>query len=280
MVLQVYKISRICSIENIAQKISNHGTIRRRRGINMRLFLLIIAIIWPNLLSARTETLERFQNRDVLIVVPDAARAPDLLVSMHGLGGNINFQRGYFRVNELADSENLVIAIPKSQGPGWDFGINQARDKNFITALMASLKQRFGTNRTFLVGHSNGGLFAQNFACSTEGIIDGFASLAGATTFRAQRCANPVPALIENGSADRIIPFRAATRGCSIWASVNGCQSDCVNDQVATEGGDIKSASQCLAPTALMTIQGAGHLTPIPRGAVRDIVAFLKGAGA
>ncbi len=172
---------------------------------------------------------------------------PLLMVFHGGMGHGLRIARqtGFM---DLADRHGFAVAYPNALGH-WEDGRASlergGQDIEFVRRLMDRLVQSdcVDPDRIYAVGMSNGGAFSLRLACELSERITAFASVAAAfpADYRPpRRPERPVPLVMINGTADRLIPWgggrlavgrRIRPRGalCSVpdtiefWRRHNGC---------------------------------------------------------
>ena len=195
-------------------------------------------------------------NRFVHVHVPDGYQADKpvpLVVVLHGAGdtgGNFQQSAG---IDSQADKYGFMVAYPSASTNNWAEGCNCNRpdidgvdDVGFTDAAVEILKGKYSidASRMFVLGFSQGGMFAQRLACERSGVYKAFSTVAAMISeplSRVCRPPNPVNILMINGSADSVLPFDGipsgsfATKGAyetlSMWKDRNECTGD-INTQV------------------------------------------------
>ena len=141
-----------------------------------------------------------------------------LIVAFHGLGDSPWVLEINSGLSRKADKENFIIAYPKGTGRklSWNAGFccgyafeNRIDDVGFAKNLIEKLKKDFAVNKVFLVGFSNGGMFAYNLSSQISD-IDGVAVIAGTAGSNELTLPPPtssIPLITLHGRKDQVVPF-------------------------------------------------------------------------
>jgi polyhydroxybutyrate depolymerase len=151
----------------------------------------------------------------------DRRTAAPLVVFLHGYGGSGAMHARALGLEDVADAHGFVLATPDgtvdSRGKHFwnatdaccDFDRSGVDDVAYLGALLDDIESKLPIDpkRVFVVGHSNGGFFAQRLACDLAPRVAAAVSLAGAGWKDASRCkpSEPVSVLEIHGDADDII---------------------------------------------------------------------------
>jgi polyhydroxybutyrate depolymerase len=220
----------------------------------------------------------------------------------HGNGGSADGIAGLTKVKapylpwfDIAKKEGLILVIPDGMfGPkntqGWNDCRNDAPripatdDVGFITRLLDTLQQtlRYDARKVFMVGTSNGGHFVMRLAQDMPERITAFASIvaSGPASSKCNTTAIPVSALIMNGTADPLVPYKggitengtvvSTDSSIAYWVKRNGTK----DTPIITEFPQ-KSSSKVISyryaqglngtEVMLYKVEGGGHIEPSRR---------------
>ena len=216
--------------------------------------LLLGSIVWFGCSEEESGSDERLSllhqdiNRFVHVHVPEGYTADSpvpLLVVLHGAGDSGgNFQRAA-GIDKQADKYGFMVAYPSASTNNWAEGCNCNRpdldgvdDVGFTDAAVELLKGKYSIDdsRMFVLGYSQGGMFAQRLACERSEVYRGFSTVAAMISEPLSRVCyppDPVNMLMINGTADAVLPFYGipsgsfATKGALetmvMWKERNDC---------------------------------------------------------
>ena len=202
-------------------------------------------------------------HRRFLLHVPPEAPSPSakaLVIVLHGAFSTAKEMERCTGWSDLADREGFVVLYPEGIGllgylQHWNAGhccgwaVKQGWDDvAFLDAAIdgVSTNQNIDPARIYLVGLSNGGMFAYRYAAEHTRRLAACAVMAGAIDSRTgtnqpvwalpvPEC--PLPMLIMHGDADPKVPYQGGTpadgksgrrfspvsEAVAFWRTVNGC---------------------------------------------------------
>lgn len=160
----------------------------------MTTLLSLLMVLWLGFASEAsahsTTVSETFDNRDIILTVPDqlppvGQRA--LVVALHGGMGNAEFMQSHLGMDAVAETYGFIVAYPngtraapmlRDKRKAWNAGggccgvpfKNDVDDVGYLTAAVKFLIQKYGINpaRVYGIGHSNGAMMTQRLMCSTN----------------------------------------------------------------------------------------------------------------
>jgi polyhydroxybutyrate depolymerase len=220
----------------------------------------------------------------------------------HGNGGSADGIAGLTKVKapylpwfDIAANEGLILVIPDGtiglkNSQGWNDCRNDAPripatdDVGFINTLLDTLQQtlRYDVRKVYMVGTSNGGHFVMRLAQDMPERITAFASIvaSGPASSKCNTSAIPVSALIMNGTADPLVPYKggitengtvvSTDSSIAYWVKRNGTK----DTPIITEFPQ-KSSSKVISyryaqglngtEVMLYKVEGGGHIEPSRR---------------
>lgn len=245
-------------------------------------------------------------NRDYLIHIPpgyDGSRALPMVVVVHGAFDNAKGMAKFTGFSDLADREDFIVLYPNGIGilgylQHWNAGhccgkaqADQIDDVSVVASAIEDAAGRLNVDRAriFMLGFSNGGMFAYRFAAERGDLLAGFAALAASigsrtpdtkTEWQIPDPPRPIPLLIVHGTADHSVPYhgkqsqrsgqprfyQSVAQSAAFWRSNNGC-GDPEPPQVLSNGAiRLTKWSDCNdhAPVWLYVLQNWGHIWPGP----------------
>ena len=173
-----------------------------------------------------------------------------LVLAFHGGSATGAAMRKLTNLDARADREAWVVAYPDAVEGHWNDGRGVTSypahrdgvdDVGFAARLVDHLVQTRGVDRSrvYATGFSNGAMFCHRLAMSRPDLIAAFAAVSGTVPrpLADPGPAEPVPALLVHGTADRIVPYDGGpvdgdeSRGAVLsleeaathWRSANRC---------------------------------------------------------
>jgi polyhydroxybutyrate depolymerase len=240
--------------------------------------------------DTRISLLHQNVNRFVHLHIPEgyeADKPTPVLIALHGsadTGGH--FQQGA-GLDKQADKHGFIVAYPSASTNNWAEGCNCNRpdldgvdDVGFLDKAIEELDVRYNIDRDrlFVVGFSQGGMFAQRLACERSGTFKSFSTVAAMISeplSRACKPSEPVSMMMINGTADAVLPFYGiasgsfATKGVFetmlMWADRNECTGNIETQNYRPSGPTtvLHSVSGCTnAEVKAYVIVEGGHEWP------------------
>ena len=219
--------------------------------------------------------------RNMITYVPEglpAYNAP-LVISLHGMGQDANYQRNNTKWDAVADTAKFVMVYPNGNGNAWD--ISGDTDIRFIETIIDTMYNRYhiNRNRVYLSGFSMGGMMTYHAMSRLSDKIAAFGPVSGIPVdYRNPSGPRAVPIIHTHGTADNVVyyngdPNHAAGGYGSIpeyvkkWAAFDGCDVD--NPTVVKPYPSNKPGSAATytkysggkdgVEVVLISIEGKGH---------------------
>lgn len=177
-----------------------------------------------------------------------------LVLVLHGFLQNGETIMNYSKFNELAESENFIVAYPNGINNAWNTqsgfpGGSTADDVGFISTLIDILlsEQSIDARRVFSCGFSAGGFMSYLLACELQDKLAAIASVAGTysqNAFDACEPVRPFPVLHIHGTEDIIVPPDGGFSNISVdqtlsfWTGENGCMANSNTTELPDGAGD------------------------------------------
>ena len=211
---------------------------------------LVATLIFPLYAAAETQTIDvGGVKRSYELIGASTGKPRPLILALHGnMGTGAQFLK-YAGWDKLAAAQQIVVAAPDGTNRAWNDGRSPAEfmgrkpasgidDVAFLTELVEHLITRGIADRrsVFVTGISNGGMMTYRLLCDRTALFAaGAAVIANMPDSSARKCrpSRPVPMLIMNGTADRLIPyegkpgsFLSTAQTAAFWRALNGCAAD------------------------------------------------------
>lgn len=165
--------------------------------------------------------------RNIIVYAPkDIAKNRPLLISMHGMNQDANYQKSQANYEAVADTAKFVVVYPDGIDKGWDLG--SMKDINFITNIIDEMVKRYSIdrNRVYLSGFSMGGMMTYYAMTKIADKIAAFAPVSGynmggpnATSSR------PVPIFHVHGTGDDVCTYSPVQSHIDAWVKRNKCNT-------------------------------------------------------
>jgi len=146
--------------------------------------LLLTAFCFMMLSTNLKAQIEDFKvgtsTRQMLVYAPSGIEPNcPLMISMHGMNQDINYQKNQAKWELVAKENNFVVVYPAGIGNSWD--ISGTRDTDFILAIIDEMSKRYDIDRerVYLSGFSMGGMFTYHAATKIADKIAAFAPVSG-----------------------------------------------------------------------------------------------------
>jgi len=222
-----------------------------------------------------------------------------LLVVLHGTGGDARTTQKWLGFDEFADEYGFVVIYPHSPDGHWDAGAGvlelgtsertRRDDTGYIIKIIEEVAETHSLDRgkVFVVGISDGASMAFRLSCKLDGTFAGLASVAATIPVYANKncaTAKPLSALFIHGKQDTVLPWDGILyRGIRIylsleesvdwWLSRNGCNPQDGDRGYQPYVGQVErlQVKHCLDNTEVMVyrVNDGGHSWPMrdhPKG--------------
>lgn len=180
--------------------------------------------------------------RKTLTYVPkNVEKSPALVISLHGMNQDPEYQQKQTQWNALADTEGFIVTYPLGNNRMWD--TSGTGDVKFVEAVMKDmeLKHNVDRNRIYLSGFSMGSWLGYHCLETLGDKIAAFGPVSGVDIGKQPRANRKVPIMHIHGTGDDVFkytgdPSHMAGGYPSIeeyvkkWAAYEGC--DASNPQV------------------------------------------------
>lgn len=200
-------------------------------------------------------------NRQVYVYAPQNIKSNrPLLISMHGMNQDINYQKNQAKWESVADTANIVVAYPSGENKSWD--ISGDKDTKYLISIINKMYEdyKIDKSRVYLSGFSMGGMMTYHAMNKIPDYFAAFAPVSGYLFGNTQPSSSTraVPLFHTHGTADDVVNFNGVGSVIDSWQKYNKCKTKSETNvngatRTAYTGGD------CDADVVLNAIPGKGH---------------------
>ena len=180
--------------------------------------------------------------RKTLTYVPkNVEKSPALVISLHGMNQDPEYQQKQTQWNALADTEGFIVTYPLGNNRMWDTG--GTGDVKFVEAVMKDmeLKHNVDKNRIYLSGFSMGSWLGYHCLETLGDKIAAFGPVSGVDIGKQPKANRKVSIMHIHGTGDDVFKYTgdpshmaggypAIEEYVKKWAAYEGC--DASNPQV------------------------------------------------
>lgn len=153
---------------------------------------------------------ESVSGRDIHVYAPSnlAPKSP-LLLSLHGMDQDPNYQQSNTHWEAVADTAGFVVVYPRG-GTGmstWD--ISGDKDTKWVVQIIEQMVKEYDIDpkRVYLSGFSMGGMFTYHAMSKIADKIAAFAPTSGTNVMGASKAMRPVPIIHPHGTSDDVLQY-------------------------------------------------------------------------
>ena len=212
----------------------------------MRRLTMLASLLMVLCLQMAAQTWEEVKvgtsTRKTLTYVPkNVEKSPALVISLHGMNQDPEYQQKQTQWNALADTEGFIVTYPLGNNKMWD--TSGTGDVKFVETIMKDmeLKHNVDKNRIYLSGFSMGSWLGYHCLETLGDRIAAFGPVSGVDIGKQPKANRKVSIMHIHGTGDDVFkytgdPSHMAGGYPSIeeyvkkWASYEGC--DASNPQV------------------------------------------------
>lgn len=266
---------------------------RSLRGIVKFLSLAIILCFMPFYLQAQQTTINvGGQSRSLFVYAPASlGQNRPLVISLHGLNQDINYQKNQAKWELVADTAKFVVVYPAGVNNSWDISGN--RDIDFILAIIDNMATRFSIdrNRVYVSGFSMGGMMSYHTANKIADKVAAIGPVSGYLFGNVTASSRPMPIIHVHGNADDVVYYGARGNQQGVvamlqkWRSWNKCPATGTRTSpYPVNRPNSKSVMEYWGPcdnsaVELITLDGKGHWHSNDDAGVhttKELWSFLK----
>lgn len=162
------------------------------------------------------------RNRSLFVYAP--AGIPQnrpLVISLHGLNQDINYQKNQAKWELVADTAKFVVVYPAGEGNSWDISGN--KDTDFILAIIESMVTRYGIdrNKVYVSGFSMGGMMSYHTANKIANKVAAIGPVSGYLFANPVSSSRPMPIMHVHGTSDDVVNYSGVAAILQKWRNWN-----------------------------------------------------------
>lgn len=231
--------------------------------------MVIIILFINNTVKAQIEDFKVGDlTRQMLVYAPSTiVPGRPLLISLHGMNQDINYQKNMTQWESIAKKYNFVVVYPAGINNSWDLFGN--RDIDFILAIIEEMYNRYGIDkeRVYLSGFSMGGMMSYYAATKIADKIAAIAPVSGYPLWGVNtNSSRPVPIIHIHGTSDDVVSYNNVFNVLNAWVQRNGCPTQAI---ITKPYPPDKPLSNCTkyywgpgidsVEVVLLSLNGVGH---------------------
>ena len=212
----------------------------------MKRFTMLASLLMVLCLQMAAQTWEEVKvgtsTRKTLTYVPkNVEKSPALVISLHGMNQDPEYQQKQTQWNALADTEGFIVTYPLGNNRMWD--TSGTGDVKFVEAVMKDmeLKHNVDRNRIYLSGFSMGSWLGYHCLETLGDKIAAFGPVSGVDIGKQPKANRKVSIMHIHGTGDDVFKYTgdpshmaggypAIEEYVKKWAAYEGC--DASNPQV------------------------------------------------
>ena len=212
----------------------------------MRRLTMLASLLMVMCLQMAAQTWEEVKvgtsTRKTLTYVPkNVEKSPALVISLHGMNQDPEYQQKQTQWNALADTEGFIVTYPLGNNRMWDTG--GTGDVKFVEAIMKDmeLKHNVDKNRIYLSGFSMGSWLGYHCLETLGDRIAAFGPVSGVDIGKQPKANRKVSIMHIHGTGDDVFKYKgdpshmaggypSIEEYVKKWAAYEGC--DASNPQV------------------------------------------------
>lgn len=201
-----------------------------------KFFTILLGLMCFAHMQAQESIISDGMERKMIVYVPkNLGDNRPLLISMHGMNQDANYQRNQAQYENVADTAKFVVVYPQGEGNGWDLG--SMKDINFITNIINEMYKRHNIdrNRVYLSGFSMGGMMTYYAMTKIADKIAAFAPVSGYPMSGPNTASSrPVPIFHVHGTTDDTCTYGPVQSHIDAWVKRNGCSTTAKEEKPKT----------------------------------------------
>jgi poly(3-hydroxybutyrate) depolymerase len=240
---------------------------------------LLCAWVWGTQANAQESIKVGNTTRNMITYAPEGLPYnPPLVISLHGMNQDANYQKGQANWEAVADTAKFVVVYPNGINKAWD--ISGDTDIKFLETVIDTMYNRYhiNRNRVYLSGFSMGGMMTYHAMARMSDKIAAFGPVSGIPVdYRNPSGRRAVPIIHTHGTADNVVYYNGDANHpaggygsipeyVKKWAAFDGCDMnpEVIKPYPAGKPGSSAtytrySGGKDGVEVVLISIEGKGH---------------------
>ena len=221
--------------------------------------------------------------RDIHVYAPSnlAPKSP-LLLSLHGMDQDPNYQQSNTHWETVADTAGFVVVYPRGATGMSTWDIQGDKDTKWIVQIIDQMVKDYDidTKRVYLSGFSMGGMFTYHAMSKIADKIAAFAPCSGPNVYGASKAQRPVPIIHIHGTNDDVLNYSMVENFLKNYRDQFNCPSKAEEQgnypNAENSGGTMYTWGPCDKGVYIkhLKLPGRGHSPS--KADVSDIWNFVK----
>lgn len=193
-----------------------------------------------------------------------------LVISLHGLNQDINYQKNQAKWELVADTAKFLVVYPAGESNSWDISGN--KDTDFILAIIDAMYTKYGIDRdrVYVSGFSMGGMMSYHTANKIGNKVAAIGPVSGYLFGNTAASSRPMPIIHVHGTADDVVYYNASGNQQGVkamlqkWREWNKCPSTSTFIKPYPAGRNNANSYEYWGPcdksaVVLISLDGKGH---------------------
>ncbi|SHK85188.1 PHB depolymerase family esterase [Fibrobacter sp. UWH4] len=221
--------------------------------------------------------------RDIHVYAPSnlAPKSP-LLLSLHGMDQDPNYQQNNTHWETVADTAGFVVVYPRGATGMSTWDIQGDKDTKWVVQIIEQMVKDYDidTTRVYLSGFSMGGMFTYHAMSKIADKIAAFAPCSGPNVYGASKAQRPVPIMHIHGTNDDVLNYSMVENFLKNYRDQFNCPSKAEEQgnypNAENSGGTMYTWGPCDKGVYIkhLKLPGRGHSPS--HADVSDIWNFVK----
>ncbi len=163
--------------------------------------------------------------RNMIVYAPSGLNNPPLLISLHGMNQDPQYQKNQTKYEPIADREKFIVVFPEGINKRWDISGNT--DIDFLKVVIDTMVSRYNVdrNRVYVSGFSMGGMMSYHVANRMADRVAAIGPVSGYLFNNTTSSSRPMPIMHIHGTTDDVVLYSGVASVVEAWRIWNKCPS-------------------------------------------------------